>query len=123
MVILQREFRYQSLLEGVKALIQILRSIITTSPLDWMPVHRKITPQHLIWLPEQVIHLDSWVEGDTVTEKCFAQRTQNNDPARHQTSNLHLLTQSLALTNTSLLLPLPPSKLRFNFPILAHGQF
>ena len=84
-VILQREFRYQSLLEGVKALIQILRSIITTSPLDWMPIHHKITPQHLIWLPEQVIHLDSWVEGDTVTEKCFTQRTQNNDPARHQT--------------------------------------
>ena len=84
-VILQREFRYQSLLEGVKALIQILRSIITTSPLDWMPIHHKITPQHLIQLPEQVTHLNTWVEGDTVTEKCFAQRTQKNDPARHQT--------------------------------------
>ena len=75
-VILQREFRYQSLLGGVKALIQILRSIINTSPVDWMPIHCNITPQYLIQLPEQVTHLDSWVEGDTVTEKCFAQRMQ-----------------------------------------------
>ena len=87
---------------------QILRIIITTSPLDWMPIHHKITPQHLIWLPEQVTHLNSWVEGDIVTEKCFAQRTQTmTQPGINPTSlnpepstNQYIITSPTASSQT-----------------------
>ena len=55
--------------------------------------------------------------GRYCDRKVFCPKNAEKWPS--QASNLHLLTQSPALTNTSLLLPLPPPKLMVQFLYLS----
>ena len=57
-----------------------LRVLYFYSPLDGMPVHRRVTS-----IKFAVTHLYTWVERDTARVKCLAQEHDTMSPARART--------------------------------------